>query len=61
MFGSITVIMTYLVIVLAPVIIPAIIHAVHAVRDRRQSYQPGLAARYPRPTVSRRLAVPAMA
>jgi hypothetical protein len=61
MFESMTVIMTYLVIIMSPVLIPAFIHAVHGVRDRRQPSEPGLAARYRRPTVTRRLAVPAMA
>jgi hypothetical protein len=61
MFGSITVIMTYLAIVMSPVLIPAMIHAVHAARERRQPSEPGLAARYPRPMVSRRFAVPAAA
>ena len=61
MFESMLAITIYLLTILTPVLIPAIIHAVHAVRDRRQTYQPGRAARYPRPTASRRLAVPAMA
>jgi hypothetical protein len=59
MFGSIAVLMTYLLAIMTPVLIPAFIHAVHAVRDRRQPYQPGLPARFPRPTVSRGLAVAA--
>jgi hypothetical protein len=49
MFDSMIVIMTYLLIVLTPVLIPAIIHAVHVVRDWRPTVQPG------------RLAVPAAA
>jgi hypothetical protein len=40
MFESMTVIMTYLLIVLTPVLIPAIIHAVHVVRDWRPTLQP---------------------
>jgi hypothetical protein len=61
MFGSMATIAMYLLIVLGPVLIPAMIHAVHAVRDRRQTHQPGLAARDPRPAVYRRRAVPAAA
>ncbi|SPM38300.1 Mycobacterium numidiamassiliense ORFan [Mycobacterium numidiamassiliense] len=40
MFDSMMVIMTYLLIVLTPVLIPAIIHAVHVIRDWRPTIQP---------------------
>ena len=61
MFGSLFVITIYLLTVLTPVLIPATIHAVHAVRDWRPTFQPRLAARTPRLAVSPRRAVPAMA
>jgi len=61
MFGSMFVIMLYLLTVLTPVLIPATIHAVHAIGDLRRTYRPRLAARVPRPTATPRLAVPAMA
>lgn len=41
MFDSMMVIITYLLIVLTPVLIPAIIHAVHVIRDCRPTIQPG--------------------
>jgi len=61
MFESIFVLTTYLLIVLNPVLIPAALHLVHAVRDRRQTSRPARTARSPRPAPSPRLAVPAMA
>ncbi|HUH71766.1 MAG TPA: hypothetical protein VLZ05_24530 [Mycobacterium sp.] len=64
MFESILVIMIYLTAVFTPVLIPATIHAVHAVRDWRQTYRPRRTARlprpFPRPSVARRVAAPAM-
>ncbi len=39
MYESMTVIMTYLLIVLSPVLIPATIHVVHVVRDRRPAFR----------------------
>jgi hypothetical protein len=61
MFGSLFVITIYLLTVLTPVLIPATIHAVHAVRDWRPTFQPRRAANFPRRMASPRLAVPAAA
>ncbi|MGO8770503.1 MAG: hypothetical protein ACLQIK_02560 [Mycobacterium sp.] len=59
MFESLRVITLYTLAVLTPVLIPATVHAVHAVRGWQQTFRPGPDFRFPRPVVSRRLAVPA--
>ena len=61
MFESMLTIVIYLLAVLSPAIIPAIVHVIHAVRGRRATYRPGRAARHPLPTASRRLVVPVTA
>ena len=61
MFEAILQITIYLVMVLAPVLVPAAIHAVYVVRERLHTYPQGRAARLPRATAFRRLAVPAAA
>ncbi len=68
MFGSLLAIAIYLTVVFIPVLIPATVHAVHAVHDGRVTFLPRLAAlprRFPRPfprgTVARRVAAPASA
>jgi hypothetical protein len=51
-----------MLIVLAPVLLPAIITAVHLITGKaRTSTQDRVAANFPRRTASPRLAVPAMA
>lgn len=51
-----------LLIVLAPVLLPAVITAVHLLTDRaRMSTQDRVAANFPRRTASGRLAAPAAA
>lgn len=61
MFESMLTIVIYLLAVLSPALIPAIIHVVHVVRDRRPTYQQGGPARHPLPTASWHLTVPATA
>ncbi len=58
MFESMLTILIYLLAVLSPALLPAIVHVAHVVRDGRPAYRPGRAARHPLPTASRRLAVP---
>lgn len=64
MSDSILVLTIYFLAVLAPVLIPATVHAVHFIRDSRHSYRGVRTAgrlRVLRPVVSRRIAVPAAA
>jgi hypothetical protein len=62
MFESMLVITAYMLAVLAPVLIPAIIHAAHVVTgQQRTSTQERVAANFPRRTAFPRLAVPARA
>jgi hypothetical protein len=66
MYAAIMQITIYLMAVLAPVLLPAIVHAVHVVRDRKETFGKLRAVRLPQATASRapafgRLAVPAAA
>ncbi|HTX93470.1 MAG TPA: hypothetical protein VME67_00750 [Mycobacterium sp.] len=49
MFESLLVITLYLMAVFTPVLIPATVHAVHAVRTERPTFRLRLAGRLPRP------------
>ncbi|OBH01569.1 hypothetical protein A9X04_02585 [Mycobacterium sp. E3247] len=55
MFESVLVITLFVMAVLAPVLIPASIHAAHFISRWRPRHQPGTAPRVPRLAVSRRL------
>lgn len=59
MFESVLMITMCVVSVFTPVLIPAMVHAIHAVRGWRRAYRPGWAARLPRRSAPRRFAVPA--
>lgn len=61
MFESMFVITIYVAGIFSPVLVPATVHAVHAARGSRVAFRPRLTARFPRPVVARRLAVPATA
>ena len=66
MYAAIMQITIYLMAVLAPVLLPAIVHAVHVVRDRKETFGKLRAVRLPQATASRApafggLALPAAA
>lgn len=61
MYEAIMQITIYLLGVLAPILVPAITHAVHVVRDRQQASRQTRAVGLPQATAFHGLAVPAAA
>jgi hypothetical protein len=61
MIEAIMQISIYLMAVLAPVLLPGIIHVFHVVRDRQETYRQARAVRQPRAAASRTTAIPGFA